>query len=247
VIGNTEWDRKREKEYIRHLIQKQVDGFILASTSLSAEYINQLAEKNIPMVVLDREFNSDQIDKIRINDYKGGYQAAKHLIKCGYDYFVHLKGVGFTVTASDRAKGFKDCMQENSIKKTDYKILLSSFVEEEAAEQMATFLDRNNFENKKIGIFAANDAAAFGVLKELKRRKINVPQKAGVIGFDNVNFAEYSSPSLTTINRSIADVGELSAAILLERLNKNENEKIEHKNMMLDVELIKRESTTQLI
>jgi len=245
VIGNTEWDGKREKEYIRHLLQRQVDGFILASTSLSADYIEQLAAKNIPLVVLDREIDSDKIDKIRINDYKGGYQAAEHLIEYGYDYFIHLKGAGFTATAVDRSCGFKDCMQEHSINKKKYKFLTSSFVEAEAAQNMADFLDANDFKNKRLGIFAANDAAAFGVLRELKRRKINVPEQAGVVGFDNVNFAEYSSPSLTTIGRPIAEIGKISAELLLERLNKNENEEIEHKKIILDVDLIKRESTVR--
>ena len=245
VIGNTEWDGKREKEYIRHLLQRQMDGFILASTSLSADYIEQLAAKDIPLVVLDREINSTKIDKIRINDYKGGYQAAEHLIECNYDYFIHLKGAGFTASASDRSKGFKDCMNEYSIDQEKYKLLSSSFVEEEAAENISDFLDKHDFKNKRIGIFAANDAAAFGVLKELKRRKISVPKKAGVIGFDNVNFAEYSSPSLTTIGRPIAEVGRISAQILLNKLKKSDNETIEQKNVTLDVELIKRESTSQ--
>jgi len=247
VIGNTEWDGKREKEYIKHFLQRQVDGFILASTSLSSEYINQLADRDIPLVVLDREIESNKINKIRINDYKGGYQAAEHLIEYGYDYFIHLKGAGFTATAADRSRGFKDCMQEHLISKDNYKLLSSSFVEDEAAQNMADFLDKNDFRNKRLGIFAANDAAAFGVLKELKRRGINVPQKAGVVGFDNVNFAEYSSPSLTTIGRPIADIGEISARILLERLNKTENEEIKHKNMTFDVQLIKRESTARPI
>jgi len=246
VIGNTEWEAKREKEYIRHLIQRQVDGFILASTSLSEKYINQLAEKDIPIVVLDREIKSDKIDIIRINDYKGGYQAAEHLIECGYEYFIHLKGPGFTVTAADRSRGFKDCMQEHLINGQNYVMLSSSFVEEESAKKMASFLEKNNYRNKKIGIFAANDASAFGVLKELKRRRIKVPEEAGVVGFDNVNFAEYSSPALTTINRSIADVGKLSAEILLENLNKDENDVVKAQNKNLDVELIIRESTAQV-
>lgn len=246
VIGNTEWDSKREKEYIRHLIQRQVDGFILASTSLSAEYIEQLADKDIPLVVLDREIKSDKIDKIRINDYKGGYQAAEHLIECGYDYFIHLKGTDFTASAADRSQGFKDCMEEHSISKENYKMIESSFVEEEAANNMANFLDENNFKDKKLGIFAANDAAAFGVLKELKRRNINVPLDAGVIGFDNVNFAEYSSPSLTTVSRSIAEIGEIAAKILLARLDEEQYVEFEAKDMILDVELIKRESTAKV-
>jgi LacI family transcriptional regulator len=246
IIGNTEWDSKREKEYMRHLMQRQVDGFILASTSLNSSYLNQLIKKDIPLVVLDRELESDKIDKIRIDDYKGGYQAAEHLIECNYNYFIHLQGAEFTVTAADRARGFKDCMQENNVDQSDYKVISSSFVESEAAQNIAKFLDSKNLKDKRIGIFAANDAAAFGVLKELKKRGINVPKEAGVVGFDNVNFAEYSSPALTTISRPIDEIGKISARILLERLNKEENEEIAEKDITLTVELIKRESTMKL-
>jgi len=246
VIGNTEWDGKREKEYIRHLIQRQVDGFILASTSLSSEYINQLADKDIPLVVLDREIKSNKINKIRINDYKGGYQAAEHLIECNYNYFIHLQGAEFTVTAADRSRGFKDCMQDNQIAQSNYKIISSSFVEADAAKTIANYLDSNSIRDKRPGIFAANDAAAFGVLKELKKRGIGVPEEVGVVGFDNVNFAEYSSPSLTTISRPIDEIGKISAQILLESLNKEENEKKSEKDLTLNVELIKRESTAKI-
>ncbi len=246
VIGNTEWDGKREKEYIRHLIQRQVDGFILASTSLTEDYINQLADKDIPLVVLDREVKSDKINKIRINDYKGGYKAAEHLIESAYDYFIHLQGAEFTVTAADRARGFKECMEDNQIARSNYKIISSSFVEAEAAQNIADFLDSNSISDKRPGIFAANDAAAFGVLKELKKRGIKVPGQVGVVGFDNVNFAEYSSPALTTISRPIDEIGKISARILLEQLRKSEDDKIAAKDLTLNVELIKRESTAKI-
>ena len=246
VIGNTEWDGKREKEYIRHLIQRQVDGFVLASTSLSADYINQLADKDIPLVVLDREIKSDKINKIRINDYKGGYQAAEHLLECSYNYFVHLQGAKFTATAADRARGFKEAMQDNQVAQSNYEILSSSFVEAEAARDIADFLDSKTIKAERLGIFAANDAAAFGVLKELKKRGIKVPEQAGVVGFDNVNFAEYSSPALTTISRPINEIGRISAQILLESLEKNEDEEIKERDLTLPVELIKRESTAKI-
>ncbi|SIQ38966.1 LacI family DNA-binding transcriptional regulator [Halanaerobium kushneri] len=246
VIGNTEWDGKREKEYVRHLMQRQVDGFILASTSLTSSYLEQLLEKDIPLVVLDREIKSDKIDKIRIDDYKGGYQAAEHLLECRYNYFVHLQGADFTATAADRARGFKDCMQDNGIDHSNYKVISSSFVESEAAQDIAQFLDSNNIKDKRPGIFAANDAAAFGVLKELKKRGIKVPEQAGVVGFDNVNFAEYSSPALTTISRPIDEIGKISARTLLKRLNMNENEKITEKDITLAVKLIRRESTAKI-
>lgn len=246
VIGNTEWDGKREKEYMRHLMQRQVDGFILASTSLSSSYLDQLVKKDIPLVVLDRDLETEKIDKIRIDDYKGGYQAAEHLIECNYNYFIHLQGAEFTATAADRARGFKDCMLENNIDKSNHEIISSSFVESEAAQNIAKFLDSRDFKGRRTGIFAANDAAAFGVLKELKKRGIKVPEEAGVVGFDNVNFAEYSSPALTTISRPINEIGNISARILLERLNKDENEKIPEKDITLDVNLIKRESTLKI-
>ncbi|ADQ15768.1 LacI family DNA-binding transcriptional regulator [Halanaerobium hydrogeniformans] len=246
IVGNTEWDKKREENYLRYLMQKQVDGFILASTALDEKYIDKLTKKGIPMVVLDREIESDLIDKIRINDYDGAYQATAHLVDYNYDYFLHIAGPKKVATALDRSKGFSDALKDNNISSQDYKILEGSFREESGVQKISDFLAGFELKDRRVGIFAANDSAAFGIMKELKDRQLNVPGQFGVIGFDDVNFSRYADPPLTTISRPIKEIGEITASILMDRIENLDNEKYSKKNITLDVNLIKRGSTSRL-
>ncbi|WP_177181432.1 LacI family DNA-binding transcriptional regulator [Halanaerobium salsuginis] len=246
IIGNTEWNPKREKDYLRYLIQKQVDGLILASTSLADQFINKFCQKRIPLIVLDREIASQQIDKIRINDYDGAYQATKHLISCNYDYFIHLKGPNNAATAVDRCQAFQDCLKQNKIAATNYKILSGEFIEDKARKLIANFLDDFQLSGRRLGIFAANDATAFGILKELKNRGLKIPAQVGVVGFDDVSFAAYTDPPLTTVSRPIKKIAEITASLLVERINKTESEEISKSNIILPVELVIRKSTIKL-
>ena len=246
IIGNTEWDSERERDYLRYLIQKQVDGFILASTSLDNEFIDKFSNKGVPMVVLDREIESQRIDKIRINDYSGAYSAVEHLLDCNYDYFVHLRGPEKTSTANDRYKAFKQCLKDNNIQEKNYEILDGSFKETESRRLIAKFLDRFEFDGRRIGVFAANDATAFGILKEIKSRGISIPGEIGLVGFDDVNFARYTDPPLTTVSRPIADIGEITANTLIERIEQKDSDEFYKKNITMEVKLVKRGTTSKI-
>lgn len=246
IIGNTEWKADREKNYLRYLIQKQVDGFILASTSLDDEYIDKMSRKNIPMIVLDREVKSDLIDKIRINDYQGAYSATEHLVECSYDYFVHVNGPTQAATAQDRNKAFLQCLADHNISDDNYMVLSGCFMEECGTRVISDFFDNFDLKGRRVGIFAANDATAFGILKELKSRNFVLPDQVGVVGFDDVHFASYTNPPLTTVSRPIEEIGEITANTLIERIEKEDDEKYYKKNITMDVKLIKRGTTAKL-
>jgi LacI family transcriptional regulator len=74
----------------------------------------------------------------------------------------------------------------------------------------------------------------------LRKHNIKVPQQVKVVGFDNVSISEYSSPSITTINQDKTRLGEIAAQLLLDMIDGNS---IDEKNIILPVELIKRETT----
>lgn len=246
IIGNTEWDAEREKDYFRYFIQKQVDGFIFASTLLNDKTIQRFSSKGTPIIVLDREINSKGVDKIRINDYEGAYKATEHLVNCNYDYFIHLKGPKNATTAIDRSRAFKRCLIDNHVSEDNFKILFGQFTENKAREHISKFLDQFKLKGRRIGVFAANDATAFGILKEVKARGIKIPEQLGVVGFDDVNFASYTCPPLTTVNRPISEIGKMAANMIVERIEQKETRIVYKKNITMEVNLIKRGSTVKL-
>lgn len=241
VIGNTEWDKAKEENYLKYLLQKQIDGFILASTSLEESYIEKLAKQRIPIVVLDRELDIDIIDKIRVDDFKGAYLATEHLIERNYEKLVHFQGPLGIASAEDRKKGFLQCVKDYKVRDKDWRILSGCFTEKCGIINMKKLLTEVK-KNKRIGVFAANDAMALGGLKIIKENNLDCPEQVGIVGFDDVDIAEYAHPPLTTIKRPISEIGKIAANIILERLEKK-NEDYFKKNITLDVRLIKRSST----
>ena len=242
VIGNTDWNQEKEENYINYFKQKQVDGFILASTTLEESFINEIASE-LPLVVLDRNIESDVVDKIRVDDVKGGYMATEHLIEAGYQKLVHFQGPKNIASAEDRKKGFLTCIEDYNISKKNVEIIQGCFMEKCGYQGIKKYLEGKELD-QSTGIFAANDAMAFGVLKYLKKKKIDCPGEIGIVGFDDVDFAEYSNPSLTTIKRPILEVGKIAARTLLDRLKADK----EHfqQDVKLNVKLINRNSTTSL-
>jgi LacI family transcriptional regulator len=241
IIGNTEWNPEKEREYIHYMLQKQVDGIVLASTTLENEDFKKLSLRGIPLVVLDREVNIDRVDRIRIDDYKGGYQATEHLIKAGYRKLVHFSGPRGISSAEDRKKGFFQCVKDYNLSEEKYMVIPGCFTEECGVQNMEQYLEEYSIK-EPVGIFAANDAMALGVLKVLNEQGVACPDRVGVVGFDDITFARYSNPPLTTIKRPIKEIGKIVVDTILDRIE-NQGQEHFHRNITLDVRLVIREST----
>ncbi len=240
VIGNTDWNKEKEKNYLNYFLQKQVDGFILASTILQEEEIKKIAS-DLPVVLLDRNIKGEGIDRIRIDDVRGGYLAAEHLIDMGYKQLVHITGPDGIASSEDRKKGFTQAVENRNFPLNKVDFIPGHYVEQagyEAAEDF--FTPPNNFTS--IGIFSANDAMAFGVLKYLNEHKFSCPHRVGLVGFDDISLAGYTNPPLTSISRPITKIGQQAGKLLLQRMTGNSKEK-KGGAVEFDVALVKRQST----
>ena len=100
----------------------------------------------------------------------------------------------------------------------------------------------NNREIKNTGIFAVSDVIGIGIIKALNGKNIKIPEEAAVVGFDNIEFSAVTEPSLTTISQPGYELGKESVKMLLKII---ENENILPEKIILEHELIVRESTNR--
>jgi len=243
LIGNTEWNNNKEKEYIQYMLQKQVDGFILVSSTLDKDYLDKLVTYGVPIVMFDRESQVDRIDYIRVDDFRGGYIAGEHLIKCGYKNIIHLSGLNGLASAEDRKKGIIQSIKDANFDKDNYKVVQGAYTEESGIRIMNSLLDEVKTKGSH-GIFAANDAMALGVLKVLNDNGVDCPGEVGLVGFDNISFTQYTNPPLTTIERPISKIGNIAAEIILQRIDTEKHSyNNQYQSINLDVKLVKRGST----
>lgn len=234
-ICNTSENIDKEKMYVDNLISRGVDGFIYLTASEVNQ--NQVFDRKIPVVYIDRLPKGKDITLIESDNYNGGFIATEELLQCGCKSIVLLRDEQDLSTMNDRIKGYLDALNKykNPI---DHSMIIKMKDNCNSAKEEVNHLIRSNI--KFDGIFATTDVMALGALNALKENKIQIPQQVKLVGFDNHSLTEFTTPSITTINQNKHYMGEMAAKILLDKIDDSSKK---HNNILVPVELIKREST----
>ncbi|MGC9404210.1 MULTISPECIES: HTH-type transcriptional repressor PurR [Vibrio] len=223
ILCNTGGIYEKQRDYIRMLAEKRVDGILVMCSDLTEELREMLdRHSTIPKVVMDWGPESSQADKIIDNSEEGGYLATKYLIDKGHKDIACLSGHFEKAACQERILGFKRALTEANLKIDEDWILEGNFECDTAvlaADQIAAM------DNKPTAIFCFNDTMALGLISRLGQKGINVPNDISVIGYDNIELAEYFSPPLTTVHQPKRRVGKNAFEILLERIKDKDHEK----------------------
>lgn len=225
------------EENIKHLVEHGVDGLVIGRFIDEPENLNAyLTKHKIPYVVLDQSEDNGFTDIIRTNEHEGGKSAAKHLIDYGHTNLAIIQPYELMANMKDRIDGFEQYCGVNNIpnpKKIDTE--LSKLGGKNAVNQLIS--------HEVTGIFAINDEIAIGAIRALIDNDFAVPDDISIIGYDDIDFAQYMNPALTTIAQPMDEIGKVALQLILKKVKglSSKTEKIE-----LPTQLIVRETTQSL-
>ncbi|AGQ90553.1 HTH-type transcriptional repressor PurR [Vibrio parahaemolyticus] len=223
ILCNTGGIYEKQRDYIRMLAEKRVDGILVMCSDLTEELKEMLdRHSDIPKVVMDWGPESSRADKIIDNSEEGGYLATKYLIDNGHTDIACLSGHFEKLACQERIAGFRRAMAEAKLPINEDWILEGNF-ECDTAVLVADKITA--MEKRPTAVFCFNDTMALGLMSRLQQNGIKVPDDVSVIGYDNIELAEYFSPPLTTIHQPKRRVGKNAFEILLERIKDKEHEK----------------------
>lgn len=228
---------KGESTVLKFLEEKRVDGAILLCTSVSDDLIIRAAADGFPIVVLDRELKADNVYSVLLNNEDGMYGAVEHLIKLGHRKIACITGPENTYDADKRLIGYKKALIDYNYP-IDNDLIINGNFEESSGYQAVKLLLAYNMDID--AITAANDEMAIGAIRAIKESGLKIPQDISVVGFDDIQLAEYISPSLTTVNHPKYEWGEIATRILLQAI---EGEKTNVDTIMLPSRLVVRKSS----
>ncbi|MBX8615509.1 LacI family transcriptional regulator [Pseudomonas cichorii] len=214
ILCNSDDNPEKQRNYLRVLLEKRVDGLIVSSVGGDVSIAGGLAEVRTPMVIVDRELEGIDADMVRIDHEHGAYLATRHLIDLGHRDIACIGGPDNTVVADMRFVGYRRAMQEAGIEVLPEWTIHSDFTSPAGHEAAVGLLAGN----RPTAIFAGNDVIAIGVLRAAAERNIPVPRELSVIGFDDIQMSRYVYPALTTVGQSIMQLGETAAEMLLSRI-----------------------------
>ncbi|NMM40011.1 LacI family DNA-binding transcriptional regulator [Pseudoalteromonas arctica] len=235
IIAAGHSDVEHEQQAIEFLINRNCDGLILHVEALSDEYLIELSKGKTPFVLLNRYIPEIAHHCIILDNVKGGYLAAKHMLEQGHINIAYISGPQWKKDAQDRLNGHKQALAEHNIPFNEQLLYHGDFMEDSGAEGFKYLHNNTQFS----ALICANDEMATGAIACARESALVLPEQLSVMGFDNVFFTRHIYPPLTTINYPINDMGKMAANWILSEVYKKTTPPIQ---TVFEPELVVRQS-----
>lgn len=224
-------------DYLMSLIATRVDGIIYASSFRLGDAIKKAKDNNVPMVILDREFGSIELDSVVVNNDQAGFIATEHLILQGHKQIAFIGGTANMEISLNRFKGYKRALETHGIEYDSSYLAHGDFTMESGYKGAEELMNKHN---KFTSIVAANDLMAIGAMNFLNVKGYKIPKDVSVVGFDDIDLASSITPKLTTVSYPLERMSELAIESIINRLS---SEDVPCECVSLFPKLVVREST----
>lgn len=221
TVGHS--DKEKEVDGIEFLLTRRCDALILHVDAVPDDYLVELCKGATPVVVINRTIAEVADNCINLDNEHGGYVAAKSLLELGHRHIAYISGPRWKMDANERLAGHRRALDEAGVELDEQLVVEGNFHESSGGSGMRHLL--------KTGIpftavVCANDQMAAGAMEVARESGLNLPDDVSVVGFDNVLFARYVYPKLSTVDYPINDMGHMAARWVLRNVYDNKNLKI---------------------
>ncbi len=225
IITAAHSDPEKEAEGIRFLTERKCDALILHIEALSSEYFVERSEILLPFVLLNRHIPSLESNCLSLDNELGGYLATRAIVELGHERIAYVSGPLGWGDARARMTGHRRALAEAGLEWDEKLLYEGDFTENAGSEGTAAILDSGQ---PVTAVICANDEMAVGAMDQLRSRGFRIPQDISVMGFDNVRWARFLYPKLSTVNYPLEDMSRMAANWVLSNVYGNENLEIRH-------------------
>ncbi len=254
IVGLSNESFDKEVINMQMLANGSIDGFIL---SISKETLQQqdyhhfmeTINQGMPIVMFDRVVDNIPCDKVIVDDVEGAKKAVKKLISNGCKRIAIITTRDYVSVGRLRTQGYLEALEEYKINPRGSLILKieDKLLSDEDLDKLEREIEILFKSNKSIdGVFAVNELYAVTAIKVARKLGLEIPKSLQVVSFTDGVLSKHSTPSLTTVSQHGQKIGEKAAHLLIDRLeleDTNEEEDDEFKTVIIETELIEREST----
>jgi len=239
VVTSGQESKEKEKDSIRFLQSRQVDGLIIHSDMLSDEELLKIAKETPATIILNRYIPELSKQCICIDNEIGGYLATLYLLELGHRTIACVTGQLGKIDSRDRLQGYRNALAEYGIPYDTNLIEEGRFDHVGNHEKIRRLLDRAN---DVTAIFCQNDNIALAAYDICDERGLTIGKDLSLVGFDNDNYSQHIKPGLTTVNFPVKEMGIEAANGILSLIN---NQAFDLKNK-LSPALVIRKSVKKL-
>ena len=224
---------------VRRMLERKVEGVAVLSFGAEEPVLDQLVHRNIPMVLAEFRLDDPKVSTILLDYSTGIHQAVNHLVELGHRRIAFLAGPHKLHSAITRENDYRTAMQSVGLS-VQKKWLIEC--DHTLKGGVAGFAQLQSLASRPTAILCSNDMTAIGVLRAAYMDGLRVPDDLSVIGLDDIDFAEFTLPPLTTIRLSRADLARAAFEALRLQAEDPGNPKIQ-REFLVSTSLVVRGST----
>lgn len=239
LLTSTVHDPRRMAIAVRRMIERRVDGVAILTFGMEESLLENLKVRKVPLVFIDVGPKKPGVSNIHISYEHGIREAVQHLAALRHQRIAFITGPLDQKSALARKDAFVNEMKEIGLEPAPELLIEGDHTMEGG---MGAFARLAITPNRPTAVMCSNDLTAIGVMRQAYELQIPIPQQLSVIGFDDVRFAQYMTPPLTTVRMSQTEIAQVAFTALMTEVNREPEER-EWKEFVVETKLILRKST----
>ncbi len=236
LVSSTNYDPRRMSLCIRRMLERKAEGVAVMTFGIEEPLLEQLAERNIPLVFVDQGPDRPGISLLKVDYHHGIRQGVQHLAALGNRNIAFISGPMRLHSAQSRLSAFSKSLTECGIAINQEWIVEGDHTLEGGIVAAEKLLGGPQLPT---AVVCSNDLTAIGVLHKVYRAGLRVPDDLSIIGFDDIHMARVTIPPLTSIQMSRTEL----ARAAVNALRAHVEDTTPHREYKIDTRLVVREST----
>lgn len=227
-------------DYSQLFYDRRVDGLLLVGIKRNDKGIAQLSKNRFPYVLIGK-VDYEEANYVDADNRGGAYQAVSYLADLGHKRIGYLGGpFELFIFNQERFEGYLKALKKYNLEYSKELTMESINTQESGYEAMRKLLESSSIPT---AVFAADDLDAIGAMRAIKEKGLRIPEDISLVGFDDIQLASYTEPSLTTVRQLIFKMGTTAISLLVQLIEGKEKEPLK---VELPTQLIIRKSAGEI-
>jgi LacI family transcriptional regulator len=214
LFGDSHEDPDRELSILHNLHQRRVDGIILAPSGDASRALRYVRERSIPTVLVDR-MASAEFDQVGTENVESTALLVRHLADLGHQRIALVAGLGGLATTTERLTGYQLGLHRSGLPFAPELVRAGDSVAEPARRAVAGLLA---LDSPPTALVVGNNYMTIGAMKALREARLTIPSDIALVAFDDFEWADLFTPSLTTMAQPCREIGGSAVRLLLSQL-----------------------------
>lgn len=242
ILCNSDDQESKEERYLELLEEHRVQGVLItpvAAAGAAGARLAGLQQRGTPVVLVDSRAPSRGQCSVAVDDVMGGDLAMTHLLKAGHERLAYVGGNPSIRQVADRHEGAVRAVRRYGLTPDWLHVIEADALNVAAGQRAGAILAEMPGPARPTGVFCANDLIALGMLQEMTRNNIRVPDDIAIVGYDDIDFAAAAAVPLTSVRQPRHQLGRTAAQLLLAEAADGGHQ---HRQVIFEPELIIRQS-----